>query len=55
MLFTGSILLGRPYVRLAFEGYYQGHFDKIQLADYLDIKPISSCLANTLFSGNLFR
>jgi len=38
---TTMTYLGRPYVRLAFEGYYQGRFDKIQLADYLDIKPIN--------------
>jgi len=38
---TTMAYLGRPYVRLAFEGYYQGRFDKVQLADYLDIKPIN--------------
>ncbi len=38
---TTMTYLGRPYVRLAFEGYYQGRFDKVQLADYLNVKPIN--------------
>lgn len=31
--------LGRKYVGLAFEKYYQNKFDSVQLADYLNIKP----------------
>ena len=38
---TTMSYLGRPYIRLAFEGYYQGRFDKVQLADYLDVKPVN--------------
>lgn len=31
--------LGRPYVGLAFEKFYQNRFDAIQLAEYLNVKP----------------
>jgi hypothetical protein len=33
------VYLGRPYIALAFSRYYQNHFDAVQLAEHLNIKP----------------
>ena len=36
---TQMVYLGRPYIALAFSRYYQNHFDAVQLAEHLNIKP----------------
>jgi Zn-dependent peptidase ImmA (M78 family) len=36
---TQITYLGKKYVRWALQGYHQGRFDDLQLAEYLDIQP----------------
>lgn len=53
---TQGTYLGAKYVTLAFNGYYQGHYDQGQLSEYLGVKATSvSGLENWLDSKEFAR